>query len=306
MKRKNKVLVTGGSGFLGSHLVDALIKEGNDVVVLDQVAPSTKMATFIQGSFDNDKIVQPILEKVNQVFHLAAIVGVDNCDNNPSLVNDININATKMFIDWVANADIDRIVFTSSSEVYGNIKEVPFHEDMVPSPVSLYGGGKVVIEKYLKKVSKSDNLSVGIARLFNVYGPRQKSQFVVPIFLDKALKNEDIIVFGDGNQKRCFTYVEDVVHGLIKLMAHKSRYDIFNLGNKTEYSMNELAEIVVSAIPNCKSKVIHKKHGTHGVRSVDLEIQRRIPDANKAEQILDFRAQTPLLTGIVEMIKYNE
>jgi UDP-glucose 4-epimerase len=176
----------------------------------------------------------------------------------------------------------------------------------VPSPVSLYGGGKVVIEKYLKKVSKSDNLSVGIARLFNVYGPRQKSQFVVPIFLDKALKNEDIIVFGDGNQKRCFTYVEDVVHGLIKLMAHKSRYDIFNLGNKTEYSMNELAEIVVSAIPNCKSKVIHKKHGTHGVRSVDLEIQRRIPDANKAEQILDFRAQTPLLTGIVEMIKYNE
>lgn len=305
MKRKNKILVTGGSGFLGSHLVDALIEEGNEVVVLDQVTPQTKKAKFVQGSFDNEEIVLPILKKVNQVFHLAAIVGVDNCDNNPSLVNDININATKMFINWVADADIDRVVFTSSSEVYGNIKEVPFRENMKPSPVSLYGKGKVLIEKYLKEVSNNDNLSVGIARLFNVYGPRQKSQFVVPIFIQMALKNEDLIVFGDGGQTRCFTYVEDVVQGLIKLMAHRSRYDIFNLGNETEYSMNELANIIISAVPNCKSKVVHKKHGTDGVRSVDLEIERRIPATLKAEQLLDFYAQTPLQKGIEKIIKYQ-
>lgn len=305
MKHKNKILVTGGAGFLGSHLVDRLVEEGNDVIVVDEVLPKTKKATFIKGSFDNKELILPLLKRVNQVFHLAAIVGVDNCDKNPSTVSEININATKMFIDWIVDNNIDRIVFTSSSEVYGNIKEVPFYEDMTPSPISLYGRGKVVIENYLEEVSKKNNLSVGIARLFNVYGPRQKPQFVVPIFLHKALVNEDIPIFGNGQQTRCFTYVEDVVQGLVKLMSYKANYDIFNLGSNIEYSMNELVNIVVSTVPNCKSKVIYKDYGKGGIRSEDLEVQRRVPNIEKADQLLGFRAKTLLQTGIEKIIRYE-
>ena len=184
-------------------------------------------------------------------------------------------------------------------------QDIPYKEAGVLEPVSGYGQAKVDIEKYLLEVQSSSKTTVGIARLFNVYGPRQKKDFVVSIFINAALDNKPIHIFGDGEQTRTFIYVKDVAEGIIKLYNYgKTPYKIVNLGSNQEYSIKYLAESVLSGLPESSSQVDYTQHGDEDVRTSNYEIDRRVPSIEKAKRLLNFEANATLTEGLVKTIRY--
>jgi len=304
--QNNKVLITGGSGFLGTHLSKLLINNGYVVTVLDKMQPSVSGVKFIKGGFNDQKLMRTLLPENDGVFHLAAIVGVDYCNDNPQLVDKVNVNNTSFFLKLCTELKVKRVIFTSSSEIYGNSSDIPYREESELHPFSAYGKGKALVEKYIENLSKNTQTTFGIVRPFNIYGPGQRSNFVIPIFIGEALKNMPIIIYGDGNQTRCFTYVEDVVQGIYKLYLYdKTQFEIVNLGNNKEFSMNQLADLILSIIPSSTSQTIHKGYGVDGVRNKELEITRRVPSIEKAKKLLGFEATTLLHEGLLKTINTN-
>lgn len=300
----NKILITGGSGFLGNHLSGLLVKNGYDVTVLDKMPSSVAGVKYVKGDFNDQELIKRLLIGIDGVFHLAAVVGVDYCNDNPDQVDKVNVNDTSVFLKLCTKLGVKRVIFTSSSEIYGNSNDIPYREESLVHPFSAYGKGKLLIENYIKTISLSQT-TFGVVRPFNVYGPGQRPSFVVPIFIKAALNNLPIDVFGDGNQTRCFTYVEDVANGILKLYAYnKTPYEIVNIGNNREFSMNELASLILSLIPSSTSEITHKKYGIDGVREETLEIVRRVPSIEKAKTLLGFEAKTTLELGLDKTIEY--
>lgn len=306
MNIKNKrVLVTGAAGLLGKQLVLILVSHGYQVTALDVRTVIFVSARSIQADFSDEKVILPLLKNTDLVFHLAAEIGVDNCRLNPEKVIKVNFDDTKVFFENCINSGVKRIVFSSSSEVYGDSDDVPFKEDGKLSPYSIYGKNKVLIENYLKELQANSNVSVGIVRFFNVYGPGQKDDFVVPIFINNCFANLSITVHGDGQQTRCFTYVADAAMGLFKMGLYEStKYEIVNIGRNVEYTMMDLAKSVKKAIPNSTSEIILQPYGLGGVRSSNMEVKRRVPSINKAKTLLGFEAITPLEDGIRETVSH--
>lgn len=304
MKNQYKnVLVTGGSGFLASHLITDLTKKGYKVTIIDVHKPNVKNVNFVMSDFSNANIMKPLLEKTDVVFHLAAIVGVDKCRLNPNDVIKTNYKDTKKFIKLCEKTKVKKFIFTSSSEVYGNSPNAPFKESDNLHPVSIYGKTKVLIEKHLKIIANRNNMKIGIVRLFNVYGPHQKDNFVIPIFLTLAIKNKNLPLVGNGNQIRCFTYVKDVVEGIVRMLEYdETNYEIINIGRKHESTIKDLAFLILKLIPQSKSKLIYKPYGKSGIRELSLEVERRIPSVEKAKALLGFEAKTSLEEGINDML----
>lgn len=306
MENKKRILITGGCGFVGKHLVDLLISKGfKNITVVDNTETNHENLTYIKADFANEKVMRPLLEKTDILIHLAAMIGVDNCRNHPELVKTVNFTNTKELVDLAIKSKVRRIVFTSSSEVYGNSKEIPYEEDGHLEPISVYGQAKVDMEKYLLDVQKQSGITVGILRLFNVYGPGQKKDFVVSIFINDALKNKPLEIFGTGKQTRTFTYVKDVADGLFRLSIYdKTPCEIVNLGSQQEYSISELAKIVLQLIPESNSEVKYVQYGQSGTRTANYEIDRRVPSIEKAREILGFKAKTTLKEGLIDTIAY--
>lgn len=304
VKKSSKILITGGAGFIGIHLTNYLLSKGfTDITILDVSKPRIKNVKFICSDFSNFKEIGKILEDIDYVFHLAAMVGVDRCRLNPEKVKRVNYTNARRFIDLCVNKKVTRFVFSSSSEVYGNSKEIPYKEDSKLEPISEYAKSKVRIERYLKEITDKTNMTVGIVRFFNVYGPFQRKDFVIPLFVDNALHERPLIIFGNGNQIRCPTYVADAITGLYKvLICNKTKYEIFNIGGSTEYTVNNLAKTVLRTVSKSKSKIIYQKYG-EGIRDSKLEILRRVPDVSKAAKALGFKAKVPLSEGIKMIIK---
>jgi UDP-glucose 4-epimerase len=301
MKYKN-ILVTGGGGFIGSHITKELVKRGCKVIAVDQYLVNLPSVTFIKSSF-TDKKLDPFLKNIDVVIHLAAIVGVDICHDNPRLVMETNYTDAKEFIDKCNNFGVKRFIFSSSSEVYGNSKKVPYKEIQIPSPVSLYGRTKILTEEYLRKIAKKEKMSVGIVRLFNVYGPGQNKNFVIPKFIKAAINNKPIQIFGDGKQIRCFTFISDAVEGIMRLVEYnESLYETINIGNSKETTINNLAEIVLNQVHDSNSKIAHLPYGKNGVRDFSIEILKRVPSITKAEKLLGWRALVSLEKGIARTI----
>jgi UDP-glucose 4-epimerase len=306
MKYKN-ILVTGAAGLLGRSVIELLIKKGYKVIALDINPPNFEKATCVQGDFCNENLMKFILKDVDAVFHFAAMLGVDQCRLHPEQVIKVNYEDTKKFVKLCLNQGIKKIIFTSSSEVYGNSKEIPYKENAKLNPVSTYGKSKMLTEKYLTLLHKTKKIKIGIARLFNVYGFNQRNTFVIPIFIDLALKNKPLTIFGDGEQIRCFTYVEDAVKGLVKFLEYeKNSFEIINIGKSQEYTMKQTAKIILKSIPKSKSKIIYIPYGTKGVREEGLEIRRRVPSVEKAKRLLNFEATISLEKGIKKIIKKYE
>lgn len=304
---KNDLLITGGAGFIGGHLVRRLLEKGySNITVVDLNKPSISGINYIYGDFANEKLMKQLLKKTYALFHLAAVIGVDNCTNNPQLVEQINLINTMKLIDLSADLGVKRIIFTSSSEVYGNSKNLPYNENSKLEPFSLYGYAKVKIEEHLKKIHKNYHISVGIVRPFNIYGPRQAQKFVIPIFIDKVINNENIQIFGNGRQTRTFTYVDDGIDGIVKLFEYKNlKFEIVNIGSIQEYSINDVANLIVAFLPESESKIKYVKYGSKGVREFKYEINRRLPNIQKAKSLLDFEPKTTLTQGLRETIDYS-
>lgn len=295
-----KVFITGGSGFIGLPLVKCLLEHGHAVKVLDLQKPDIEHKNL---SFVNKSIMDKISEDIKSsdiVYHFAAILGVDNSDNKPLETMRINLEGSVNVFKSVVEADVKRVMYVSSSEVYGEPRELPIKENSVKGPVSTYGVSKLAAEIYAKAYNHDFGTDIRIVRFFNVYGPRQPNNFVVPIFINKAKQNEQIKIFGEGSQTRCFTYVEDAVSGILQVVDKGKKGEAYNIGNNEPTTIFELAHIIKD-ITKSNSEIIKVDYGKE-TRLKEREIEYRIPDISKMKA-LGWEPKTRVREGIKKILE---
>jgi len=295
-----KVFVTGGSGFIGIPLVRHLLEKGHEVKMLDLKEPAISHKNL---KFVNKSVMDELAEDIkgcDLVLHLAAILGVNNSDNKPLETMRINLEGSVNVFKSAIEANVKHMVYASSSEVYGEPRELPIREDSVKGPVSTYGVSKLAAEIYAKAHNHEFDADIKIVRFFNVYGQGQSDNFVVPIFLNNALANKPIQVFGNGNQTRCFTYVEDAVEGLLKVVEKGKTGEAYNIGNNQPTTMLELAKLI-KEITGSSSEIIKAGFGKD-TRLKEREIEYRVPDISKIES-LGWKPTTMVREGIKKILE---
>jgi len=288
----NKILITGGAGFIPSSLVDALlVDKENYIVAVDNFLtgfdynlpnPRPKNYHFIKCDVNNYNELSAIMlaYRFDIVFHYAAVVGVKRTLENPLLVlNDIE--GIKNILSLSKNSGVKRVFFSSSSEVYGEPVEFPQNEHTTPLNSKLpYAIVKNVGEAFVKSYGKEHELDYTIFRFFNTFGPKQSSDFVVAKFLEAAKNNKDITIYGDGSQTRTFCFINDNIDTTLKILNQNlAKNDILNIGSNKEISIIELAQKIIYKT-NSKSKIIHLPSLEEG------DMTRRKPDNTRMLQIL--------------------
>lgn len=282
-----KIMVTGGEGFIGRHLTESLRKKHN-------------VATYdIKSSKDirDYESLERALAGVGVVYHLAAQVSVARSIENPDETFQTNIFGSTNVINAAIEREVGRIVFSSSCAVYGESSKNPKTEDMPLHSKSPYAASKITVENALKSFSNS--LDYVVLRYFNVYGPGQdpNSQYaaVIPLFIQRALKDQDIVIHGNGKQTRDFIFIDDVVDANIRAMK-KGEGEVFNVGSGKETSVNELAELIIG-LTNSKSKLVYAKQR-------DGDIDKSLAVISKARRILNFEPKYDLERGLKETIAW--
>jgi UDP-glucose 4-epimerase len=303
------ILVTGGAGNVGSSLVSQLAKDTtNTIVVFDNLltgmrskVPKLSNVIFIKGNVNNYNDISAVFHRYNfnYVFHFAAVVGVKRTLENPLLVLE-DIKGFENILNLCKNTNVTKVYFSSSSEVYGEPFEIPQNEHTTPLNSKLpYAIVKNLGESYLKSYQQEFGLDYSIFRFFNTYGPNQSEDFVIPKFLNLALKNKDISIFGDGLQTRTFCYINDNIDTILKI--HNNSLldnDVINIGNDIEITVLELAETIIR-ITKSKSKIIHLPALKEG------DMLRRCPDVKKMKKIIN-RDLITLEEGLLKLINHYE
>ena len=271
-----KIVITGGSGFIGSNIAK-LLKNQHEVTIFDLKKENSDV-DFIQGNIKDSKCVIDSLKNFDVVIHLAATLGVINTEENPVLTLDTNTGGTKNVLEACRINNIKKIIFSSSSEVYGEPIKIPMEETDNPIPITTYG----------------------IFRLFNVYGDDQATDWVLPEFVSKALTNQNIVIHGDGTQIRAFCYVTDVAEAFSKTLE-KGNGETINIGNDSEpISIKELAFKIVKV---SKSKSNIEFISFEESKRNRMEILKRIPSIQKAKKILGYEPKISLEEGIKKVIE---
>ena len=264
-----RIVVTGGAGFIGSHLVEELIRRGNQVIVLDDLSTGKlenikhlieqpghperfrNTPQFIRGSVTDLPLLRKVFQGIDYVFHQAAIPSVPRSVENPRATHEANITGTLNVLLASRDNGVKKVIYASSSSVYGDTPTLPKTEDMPPDPQSPYAITKLAGEYYCQVFHHLYGLPTVCLRYFNVYGPRQDptSQYaaVIPIFIRRVLDNRPPIIFGDGEQTRDFTFVKDVVEANI-LAAQSDAAGVYNIGTGQRVSINKLAELVIKLV----------------------------------------------------------
>ena len=303
------ILVTGGAGNVGSYLVNQLAKDTtNTIVVFDNLltgeknkVPKLKNVIFIKGNANVYNDISAVFHRYNfnYVFHFAAVVGVKRTLENPLLVLE-DIKGFENVLNLCKNTNVDKVYFSSSSEVYGEPFEIPQNEHTTPLNSKLpYAIVKNLGESYLKSYQQEFGLKYSIFRFFNTYGPNQSEDFVVPKFINLALNNRDILIYGAGLQTRTFCYIDDNIDTILKI-HNNSLYenDVINIGSDIEMTVLDLAKTIIK-ITNSKSKIIHLPALKEG------DMLRRCPDITKMKSILN-RELITLEVGVKKLINYYE
>jgi UDP-glucose 4-epimerase len=316
-----KALITGGAGFVGSHLADALLARGDEVYVLDNLSTGSienieplkgkKSFHYTIESVLNEPVTAELIDRVDVVYHLAAAVGVKLIVESPVNTIETNVHGTEMVLK-LANKKKKKVVVASTSEVYGKSNDVPFREDndLVLGPTSKgrwsYACSKAIDEFLALAYFKEKRLPVVIVRLFNTVGPRQTGRYgmVVPNFIKQALLGHPLTVFGDGSQSRCFTYVSDVVGVLLSLASHEGAVgEVFNVGNdREEVTIRELAERV-KARTGSKSEIVTVPYDQAYEEGFE-DMRRRVPDLTKVHALVGYEPKVHLDEILDRVIAY--
>ncbi|HEY6230090.1 MAG TPA: GDP-mannose 4,6-dehydratase [Pyrinomonadaceae bacterium] len=312
-----RVLITGGAGFVGSHLADAYLQRGDEVLVIDDLSTGTidnirhlknnPKFHYTIDSVHNQPVTAELVDQCDVVFHLAAAVGVKLIVESPVRTIETNVRGTEVVL-ALANKKQKRVLIASTSEVYGLSSDVPFHEDgnLVMGATSKgrwsYACSKAIDEFLALAYWREKKLPTTIVRLFNTVGPRQTGRYgmVIPTFVKQALAGRPITVYGDGKQTRCFGYVGDVVGALIKLMdTDQSVGQVFNIGSTEEISIRDLAE-KVKQLTHSDSEVVFVPYDEAYEEGFE-DMPRRVPDTTKINKLVGFKPEMTL-DGILETV----
>jgi UDP-glucose 4-epimerase len=310
-------IVTGGAGFIGSHLVDELLKKGEQVVSIDnysrgsqdnlKVAMCSKNLVTVEGDLVSENFANEHIKNAEIVFHLAAINGTKHFYERPRSVIETNLRSTQNVLSASVRNGIKKIIFSSSSEVYGYPRVFPTSEDSPPTfdspsvPRWSYGVSKFCDEHLCYAYAREFGIPIIIVRLFNTYGPRllgTPEGQVVSIFIKSALEGRKLQIFGKGEQTRSFCYVSDTVDGIIRGANYPAESaEIFNIGNETEITINELARKVLEACGSRSSQIEH-------LPQMIGDSPRRVPSLEKARKLLGYSPKVDLQTGLEQTIEW--
>lgn len=302
-----KILITGGAGFVGSYLAEKLISDSeNKVVILDDLSTGALYKLpqmpkenwrFVKADVNNYAEVAEVMlgSSFDFVFHFAALVGVKRTQDNPVKVLK-DIDGIKNVLNLCKSTGVKRVFFSSSSEVYGEPVELPQHEETTPLNSRVpYAVVKNIGESFLRSYQKEYGLEYTIFRFFNTYGPKQSKDFVMTKFIAKALKNEDIVLFGSGDQTRTFCYIDDNIDTCLLAMKNNAVInDVMNIGGESEVKIKDLAELIIR-LTNSQSKI------TFAPALKEGDMIRRCPDIKKMKNILK-RDRIPLEEGIKKLL----
>ena len=304
-----KFLVTGGAGFIGSHITDALVKNNDKVTVLDDFSSGRRenleaildKIELVEGDIRDKAIVSKVMQGIDYVLHQAALRSVPKSLGNPELYNDVNINGTLNILNAAKEAKVKRVVFASSSSIYGETDKHPEKEDFLPLLISPYALTKLAGEYYCRIFSQIYGLETASLRYFNVFGPRQSLEneyaVVIPKFITCILKDEEPPVHGDGKQTRDFTYVANVVQANIKAAtAPGIKCEVFNIACGKAYSVLDIVKYVNKIL----KKDIKPKLGP--IRPGD--VKHTLADITKAKKLIKFNPEIGFEEGLKKAIEY--
>jgi UDP-glucose 4-epimerase len=315
-----RVLITGGAGFVGSHLAEALVNRGDEVSVLDNLSTGSihniahlkdrARFHYTIDSIDNEPLLAELIDGADTIVHLAAAVGVKLIVEAPVHTIETNVHGTEVVLKH-ANKKKKLVLIASTSEVYGKSAEVPFREDadLVLGPTAkhrwAYACSKMIDEFLALAYWKERKLPVVIMRLFNTVGPRQTGRYgmVIPNFVRQALAGEPITVFGDGTQSRSFTYVGDVVRAMVALMDEpRAVGQVFNIGNGTEITIADLA-LRVKELTASGSAIVHVPYDQAYEAGFE-DMPRRVPDISKLRDLVGYKPTVELDEILTRVIEY--
>jgi len=319
-----KILVTGGAGFIGSHLVERLLKDGHSVSVIDDLSTgrienishllhNRNLVVFVDTIL-NERLMSKLVSRADFIYHLAAAVGVKYIIENPLRSIEINVRGTeilfKLALEFSTRNKKKKVLLTSTSEVYGKNEKIPFKEedDRVVGPTTIsrwsYSCAKALDEFLALAYYREKKLPVIIVRLFNTCGPRQVGDYgmVIPRFIEQALLNKPLTVYGDGKQTRSFLYVDDAVRAMISLSRHpQAQGKIFNIGSTERITIEELARKII-ALTKSRSRIKYIPYEKVYKNGFE-DMRHRLPDTTKLERLTGFKVKFRLEDTLRKMIE---
>lgn len=314
----SKILITGGAGFIGSHLAEALLKKKEEILILDNFNdyydPQIKRTnikeieaigklTLIEGDIRHSQFLEQLFSnhKIDVVVHLAAMAGVRPSIENPLLYNDVNITGTLNLLEMCKMHNISKFVFASSSSIYGNNKKIPFSEtDRVDNPISPYAATKKAGELLCHTYHSLYHINIACLRFFTVYGPRQRPDLAIHKFTELIQHNKPIPFYGDGSTKRDYTYIDDIIDGITKainwLYQGEGKYEIFNLGESETISLSQMVKTIEKALgKKAILKILPMQPG---------DVNQTNAHILKAKEILGYNPTTDFERGIQKFINW--
>jgi UDP-glucose 4-epimerase len=300
--KNQRIVITGGAGFIGSHLTSKLVDMGNEVVVVDILLRGNKIPKEIQSKIEFHQIdvcdfnaMAKICKGADLIFHFAAILGVDIVADNPIETMETEVNGMQSVAHAAAVNGIRNIVYASTSGVYGHLAlEQSVSEEILVDPRTSYAMAKRYNEIYLASLFEEKGIHSVALRFFNIYGLRQDNRMVIPRFIEQAMAGESLTVYGTGEQTRDFTYVDDAIQSTIKLAESINGFEIYNIANEKEATILDLAKEIIQVTGSSSDiKLINAPS-----KRYDYEVGRRYGSSEKLEKKIGYKPQTDLQSGL--------